>query len=199
MSSGELPGLFCLCSSKYSSSDLIYPLWTSCVCSGSSSQNQVPPISWIHIALRVKSSSTSHQLPHTCLSLSGQAAWLFLENAINTKGWGIWAVHEVKSDMTEQLDNQLLESAAIKHLQPRQRGEWHGAVLRLRVYQLNQQLPPPEAGGIWEEQIIYLQLLCPTVAIRCGRASRLDLGHGSQCRVFCVRTGLISVNAFRLL
>lgn len=119
------------------------------------------------------------------------------------KGWGIWAKPEVKADMTEQLNNQLLKSVAITHLQPRQHGEWHGAVLRLRVYWLNQQLLPPKAGGIWEDQIICLQLLCPTMAIRCGRAGRLssglDLDHGSQCRAFWVRTGLISMNAFRLL
>lgn len=69
------------------------------------------------------------------------------------------AEREDKADMTEQLENQLLESVAIKHLQPRQHGEWHGAVLRLRLCQLSQQLLPPKAGSIWEEQIICLQLL----------------------------------------
>lgn len=130
----KLPGHSCLCLSEYSPSDLIYPLCTSCVCSGSSSQSQVPRISWIHIAFRVKSSSPWHHLPHACLSLSGQAAWLFLDSASNTKGWGIRAEREVKADMTEQLDNQLLKSVAIKHLQPRQHGKWHVAVLKLRVY-----------------------------------------------------------------
>lgn len=105
-----------LCSSKYSSSDLIYPLCASCVCSCSRPQSQVPQISWIHIGLRVKSSSPWQHLPHACLSLSGQAAWIFLfQSPSNTKGWGIWAEREGK-DMTEQWDNQLVKSVPIKHL-----------------------------------------------------------------------------------